>query len=95
MYIYGGTFALRYSYAHDPIQGQNFHIRAKQSTIEYNWFARPKSYSGDLMSDDDFAAGGQQTMLLRGNLIDQGNPDNHGQIVAMYNDSGTAVSISR
>src|SRR6516162_2170719 len=54
IYIYGGTFALRYSYAHDPTQGQNFHIRAKDSVIEYNWFARPMSYSGDLMTDDDF-----------------------------------------
>jgi len=88
IYIYGGTFALRYSYAHDPIQGQNFHIRARQSTIEYNWFARPLSYAGDLMTDDDLSAAAQQTMLLRGNLIDQGNPQNHGQIFAIYNDSG-------
>ena len=48
IYIYGGTFALRYSYVHDPIQGQNFHIRAKQAVLEYNWFARAKSYAGDL-----------------------------------------------
>lgn len=88
IYIYGGTFALRYSYVHDPIQGQNFHVRAMDSTIEYNWFARPKSYAGDLMSDDDFRGGGRQTMLLRGNLIDQGSPINRGQIVAIYNDSG-------
>ncbi len=87
IYIYGGTFALRYSYAHDPIQGQNFHIRAKSSVIEYNWFARPKSYSGDLMTDDDFSTGAPQTMVLRGNLIDQGSPQNHGQIVAIYNDA--------
>ena len=88
IYIYGGTFALRYSYAHDPTQGQNFHIRAKDSVIEYNWFARPMSYSGDLMTDDDFTAGALQTMVLRGNLIDQGAPQNHGQIIAMYNDAG-------
>ena len=88
IYIYGGTFALRYSYVHDPIQGQNFHIRAQDSTLEYNWFARPKSYAGDLMSDDDFSSGARQSMLLRGNLIDQGDPDNHSQIVALYNDSG-------
>jgi hypothetical protein len=93
IYIYGGTFTLRYSYAHDPIQGQNFHIRAKQSTIEYNWFARPKSYSGDLMTDDDFTNGGQQTMLLRGNLIDQGSPNNHGQIIALYNDAAPFANL--
>lgn len=93
LYIYGGTFALRYSYAHDPIQGQNFHIRAKNSTIEYNWFARPKSYSGDLMTDDDFSAGALQTMLLRGNLIDQGTPQNHGQIIAIFNDAGSRPGL--
>ncbi len=97
IYIYGGTFALRYSYAHDPLQGQNFHIRAQQSTIEYNWFARPRSYAGDLMTDDDLRAGAEQTMLLRGNLIDQGSPENHGQIFAIYNDarlSGLSFSVT-
>jgi MYXO-CTERM domain-containing protein len=88
IYIYGGTFTLRYSYAHDPLQGQNFHIRAKLSTVEYSWFARPKSYAGDLMTDDDFASGAPQAMTLRGNLIDQGAPENSGQIIALYNDAG-------
>jgi hypothetical protein len=40
IYIYGGDFTLRYSYVHDPVQAQNFHIRAQTSLIEYNWFAR-------------------------------------------------------
>jgi len=41
IYIYGGTFTLRYSYAHDPIQGQNFHIRAHDAVIEYTGFRVP------------------------------------------------------
>jgi hypothetical protein len=90
IYIYGGTFALRYSYAHDPIQGQNFHIRAKQAVLEYNWFARATSYAGDLMTDDDYAGGGSftQTMTLRGNVIVQGAQANTSQIVAVFNDAG-------
>ncbi len=90
IYIYGGKFALRYSFLHDPIQSQNFHIRAKESTIEYNWIARGKSYEGDLMTDDDFPGGSPytQSMLFRGNVIVQGNPDNHAQIIALFNDGG-------
>jgi len=67
IYIYGGTFTLRYSYAHDPIQGQNFHIRAHDAVIEYNWFSRAKSYAGDLMTDDDNdgSTAATQNMTLR------------------------------
>jgi MYXO-CTERM domain-containing protein len=89
IYNYGGTFTLRYSYLHDPTQGQNFHIRAKSALIEYNWIARAKSYSGDLMTGDDCGNGNcTQNMTLRGNLIIQGMPMNTGQIVAVYNDTG-------
>lgn len=90
LYIYAGKFALRYSYVHDPLQSQNFHVRAKDSVLEYNWFARGKSYEGDLMTDDDFPGGSPytQTMLFRGNVIVQGMPDNHGQIIALFNDGG-------
>ena len=93
IYIYGGTFTLRYSYAHDPIQGQNFHIRAHDATIEYNWFSRAKSYAGDLMTDDDNdgTTAATQTMTLRGNVIVQGSTQsNTSQIVAVYNDAGAA-----
>jgi len=91
IYVYGGTFTLRYSYVHDPVQAQNFHIRARQSTIEYNWFARAKSYAGDLMTDDDNNGPETQTMLLRGNIIVQGDGQaNTSQIVAVYNDGGAA-----
>ena len=90
IYIYGGKFTLRYSYIHDPVQSQNFHIRASESLIESNWIARGKSYEGDLMPNDDFSGAGpfMQNMIFRGNLIVQGQPDNHGQIIALYNDAG-------
>jgi len=93
IYIYGGTFTLRYSYAHDPIQGQNFHIRAHDAVIEYNWFSRAKSYAGDLMTDDDNdgSTAETQNLTLRGNVIVQGSTQsNASQIVAVYNDAGAA-----
>lgn len=91
MYIYGGTFTLRYCYVHDSLQAQNFHIRAQNATLEYNWFARAASYEGDLMVDDDFSGSGPftQSMLLRGNVIVQNsNPGNHSQVVVIFNDTG-------
>ena len=93
IYIYGGSFVLRYSYAHDPIQGQNFHIRAQNATLEYNWFARAKSYQGDLMTDDDYDGVGHftQQMLFRGNVVFQGTTQsNTSQIIAVYNDAGAS-----
>src|SRR5215831_11564244 len=83
---------MRYCYVHDSVQAQNFHIRCRNSTLEYNWFARAKNYEGDLMTDDDFdngTVGGPftQIMTLRGNVIVQNNqPGNHSQVIAMFND---------
>jgi hypothetical protein len=93
IYVYGGYLTLRYCYGHDPVQGQNFHIRCRNATLEYNWFARANSYEGDLMSDDDFSGTGtfSQTLTLRGNVIVQKtNPLNNSQVVAIYNDGGLA-----
>jgi hypothetical protein len=93
IYVYGGDFTLRYSYVHDPVQAQNFHIRAQTSVIEYNWFARATSYAGDLMTDDDYDGSSTfaQSMTLRGNVIVQGsNQSNDSQIVAVYNDARAA-----
>lgn len=93
IYVYGGTFTLRYSYVHDPIQAQNFHIRAKNSMIEYNWFSRAKSYAGDLMTDDDSdgVTPSIQDMYFRGNVIVQGTTQaNTSQIIAVYNDAGAS-----
>lgn len=92
IYLYGGVFTLRYSYLHDPLEGQNFHIRARDSTIEYNWIARPASYPGDVMSCE-YQCGGSgtgaitQKMLLRGNVLIQGTPANTSQLIALYDDS--------
>jgi hypothetical protein len=91
IYVYGGWLTMRYCYVHDPVQGQNFHIRCRSATLEYNWFARGNSYEGDLMTDDDFSGVGpfSQTMTLRGNVIVQKSaPLNHSQVIAIYNDAG-------
>jgi hypothetical protein len=93
LYIYGGFLTMRYCSVHDSVQAQNFHIRCRESTLEYNWFARATNYEGDLMTDDDFSAAGpgpfSQTMTLRGNVFIQNTlPGNHSQIVAMFNDEG-------
>lgn len=89
IYVYGGTFALRYSYLHDPVQGQNFHIRARDSVLEYNWIARAKSYEGDLMTSD-FDDPPVQKMLFRGNVVlGNPNPNNGYQVIALFNDNGT------
>ena len=93
IYVYGGYLTMRYCYVHDSVQGQNFHIRCRNSTLEYNWFARAMNYEGDLMTDDDFSGAGpfNQTMTLRGNVFVQNSlPGNHSQVVAIYNDAGLA-----
>ncbi|HEY6459036.1 MAG TPA: right-handed parallel beta-helix repeat-containing protein [Polyangiaceae bacterium] len=90
LYIYGGTFTLRYSWVHDALQGQNFHVRAQQATLESNWFARAASYEGDLMTDDDYAGGSTftQSIVLRGNVFFEGSTQsNDGQIFVLYNDT--------
>ena len=99
VYIYGGTFTMRYSYLHDPTQGQNLHCRAVSSTVEYNWFDRATSYVGDLMTSDDYANAptgtDTQSMLLLGNVVietaNQGNPS---QIFAMYNDEAIGSPVT-
>jgi hypothetical protein len=83
---------------HDSVQGQNFHIRCHNSTLEYNWFARANNYEGDLMTDDDFTGTGpfMQTMTLRGNVFVQNtSPSNTGQEIALFNDTGlTNLTLS-
>ncbi len=94
LYIYGGLFVLRYSYIHDSLHAENFHVRARESLIEANWFARAKNYEGDLMTSNDAAAanaGFLQSMIVRGNVFVQAaQPDNTGQILAVFNDTKTA-----
>ncbi len=90
IYIYGGKFTMRYSYSHDSHEGQLFHIRAYESLLEYNWLARPSSYVGDIMSCNNLCGGASfdQRMILRGNVIIQGAPNNGSQIIALYHDEG-------
>jgi len=98
IYVYGGLLTMRYCYVHDSVQGENFHIRCQNSTLEYNWFARANNYEGDLMSDDDFSGAGPfaQAMTLRGNIfVENSLPGNHSQVVALYNDAGlTNLTLS-
>jgi hypothetical protein len=96
IYIFGGTLTVRGSYFHDSPAGQNFHVRARDATLEYNWFDSPGSYTGDIMSCEYFCGGTgtnaiAQKMLLRGNVILQGMPANHSQLIALLNDGGASA----
>ncbi len=93
IYIYGGTFTLRYSYLHDSWEGQNFHIRARHAVLEYNWITRPASYLGDMMTCEYLCGGTgdepiEQVMELRGNVLVQGEPQNMSQILVLFDDEG-------
>jgi hypothetical protein len=91
IYVYGGYLTMRYCYVHDSVQGENFHIRCRDATLEFNWFARARNYEGDLMTDDDFSGSGpfNQTLTVRGNIFVQNSlPGNHSQVIAIYNDAG-------
>ncbi len=85
-YIYGGSITMRYNYMHDTRGGQNLHIRAVSSVIEYNWIARASNYEVDIMtnqSDSD-----AQEMIFRGNvLLTRADPENGGHVFALHNDS--------
>lgn len=98
MYIYGGTFTLRYCYVHDSVQAENFHLRARVATLEYNWFARATNYEGDLMVDDDYSGSGpfSQSLTLRGNVfVQSAAPQNHSQVIVLFNDTGlTNLTLS-
>ena len=98
IYVYGGYLTMRYCYVHDSVQGENFHIRCRNSTLEYNWFARANNYEGDLMTDDDFTGTGPfvQTLTLRGNVFVQNSlPGNHSQVAVLFNDAGlTNLTLS-
>jgi MYXO-CTERM domain-containing protein len=99
IYIYGGKFTLRYSYLHDPTEGQNFHLRSAEGLVEYNWITRPASYPGDLMSCEVICGGSgtapiTQRLTLRGNVIIQGTPANGSQLIALYNDDPSPSSDS-
>ena len=85
IYIYGGSIHLRHNYIHDSAGGQNLHIRARDSVIEYNWIARAQNYEGDIMTGDD----PDHTMVFRGNVV-VGNaaPENGSRVFVLHNDTG-------
>jgi MYXO-CTERM domain-containing protein len=87
VYIYGGSFRLRYSYVHDSVGGQNLHIRARDAIIEHNWIARAANYEGDIMTGHD----PNHTLLLRGNVfLGNASPGNGSTMWTLFNDSGDA-----
>ena len=95
--ISGGAVTLRYSYVHDAVDGQNLNLRAREAIIEYNWIARPKSYTADLMTCERFCGGTgtgaiTQTLVLRGNVIIQGQPKNTYKLMVLYNDNPAGSS---
>lgn len=94
IYLYGGRFTMRYSFNHDSHEGQLFHIRAQESVLEYNWLARPDSYVGDIMTCENLCGDEpiDQYMILRGNVIIQGTPENGSQIIALFNDGGGDIN---
>jgi hypothetical protein len=94
IYLYGGRFTMRYSFNHDSYEGQLFHIRAHETLLEYNWFARPGNYVGDIMTCEYLCSPEpiDQFMTLRGNVIIQGNPANESQLIALYNDGGGNIN---
>ena len=94
IYILGGdNFTLRYSYSHDCRGGQDFHIRARNATLAYNWFQNAGDYEGDMMTEVstyDAGANGTQNLLLIGNVfVQNAAPGNEGKFITMYNDVGT------
>lgn len=95
IYIYGGTLQVRFCYFHDSPRGQHFHVRSRDALLAYNWFTRPGSYSGDLMTCN-YECGGAgteaiaQRMLLLGNVIVQGTPANGSQLIALLKDEATS-----
>ena len=98
IYVYGGYLSFRYCYVHDSVQGENFHLRCRNATVEFNWFSRAANYEGDLMTDDDFTGTGPfiQNLTFRGNVLVQNRlPGNHSQLLALYNDAGlTNLTLS-
>jgi hypothetical protein len=94
LYVLGGdNLTLRYSYLHDSVGGQNFHVRARNATLAYNWFENAADYEGDMMTNQtsyDPGANGVQSLLFIGNVVVQNpTPGNEGKLITLYNDGGT------
>lgn len=95
IYILGGdNFTLRHSYSHDARGGQNFHVRARNATLAYNWFQNAADYEGDMMTNQtayDAGNNGLQNLLFVGNVVVQNpTPANESKLITIYNDTGGA-----
>jgi hypothetical protein len=91
LYTLGGNhFILQYSYLHDSVGGQNFHIRARNATLAFNSIQNAADYEGDMMTNQakyDSGADGVQNMHLIGNLVVQkATPLNGNKLLVLYND---------
>jgi hypothetical protein len=96
LYILGGdVFTLQYSYLHDSVGGQNFHIRARSATVAYNWIQNAADYEGDMMANQsnyDAGANGVQSMLFIGNVVVQNaNPANPTKLIVLFNSPETGA----
>ena len=67
IYIYGGDFTLRYSYVHDPVQAQNFHIRAQTSVgpLRQGSAVAPVSPAAHLGAEDSAATEAVVTIVCK------------------------------
>ena len=96
IYILGAdNFTLRHSYSHDSIGGQNFHIRARNATLAYNWFQNAADYEGDMMTNQanyDPGITGTQSLLLLGNVfVQNAQPANQTKFITLYNDDSSVA----
>jgi len=91
IYTHGGDFTIRYSYIHDPEDGQNFHMRTENALFAYNIIENGGSYMGDIMTDKIDRSQGEpitQTLTMLGNLIiEKDDPANDAQVFVTYNDN--------
>jgi MYXO-CTERM domain-containing protein len=88
LYVYGGSFTLRYSFVHDSLHGQNFHLRCLDCRLESNWIARAQNYEGDIMPTGDGMPAMQKLVLLGNVIVQAPSPENGSQVIAPFNDTG-------
>ncbi len=85
IYLYGGSFELKFLYVHDAVCGQNLHSRARELLVENCWIANAKNYEGDIMA----GAYNEQSITFKGNVIIQhDSPTNKSSLLTLFNDSG-------
>jgi hypothetical protein len=98
LYVVGGNqFTLQYSYLHDSIGGQNFHIRARDAILAFNRIENAADYEGDMMTNApqyDPGVTGIQNLLFIGNVMIQARkPANGSKLLTFFNDGDEAKPI--